>query len=800
MADTLILADDAAWNWDTQPSCLYNATYNSSYIGYVDSFARVWIGRYRHDYKTWEQQALNAGSTLTQNDDHDQPAVCVLNTGNILVAWSYHNGSQYCQLSTNPGDISAWGSPVTIYDGSTNQAAYCKLFQTSDSNNTIFNFFRKANSGSSNPRPQNYTFSTNSGATWSTPVKFFEDEAVAQRPYVILHQSSGTRIDFCLTDGQPDEVNNSIYHCYMVMNSDGSDFTLYRSDDSKIDRYLIGNATGQDNGNDMPLKPSVLAKNGSTWVGRLYDGSGGTTSWNYDIVKIGSTVYVGYVTYSTASVAYDTHTYRLATLSGGTWTSQEIWDGVTHNSGGTYLPNWLVPDASSSQSRTYSGHLALDHNTANRVYLGRRYGANSTPAGTSPTGNLTANSTTVSSVSSTTGMAAGQLIMQVPNTGPRLIQPGTTIASVGAGTITLSKPAIASYTGASLWFMNSDIRIEQWDYSGGWSKTVDLTGASGNGLGNYRPIRVAGSDPTAICYLTGAFQDYTGPLTNTGTGFLSRLKSYNLAAPATTKTASPSYSSSVAPTGTTNYYLIYEGSGSTVHDLTTAANGTVVGSPTWATGTHGPELSGFSTSNYVQINSAAAAFGSASYPKWIVMLYKNSATGTGAGYGVSFASSTTNNDLLGVYLDTTAGTVGIIDRDHSNQGTTSTFACAAATDGNYHVLALLMLSATTYALYLDGFSVGSNVSKPSGSNTCDRAAIGAVLRSSAASPFAGTIGAVIIGSGSTVGMAPGLMKSMAWDLLNGQFMGTRGLSEASVVVGRRGLLYRAGSRGVQIHG
>ena len=173
--------------------------------------------------------------------------------------------------------------------------------------------------------------------------------------------------------------------------------------------------------------------------------------------------------------------------------------------------------------------------------MGRRYAANTTPPNPVPTGNLTANSTTVSSVSSTTGMAAGQLIMQVPNTGPRLIQPGTTIASVGSGTITLSKPAIAAYTGAKLWFMGSDIRIEQWDYSGGWSKTADLTGASGNGLGNYRPIRVAGSNPTSLCYLTGAFQDYIGPLTATGTGFLSQLKSYNLDSPATTKASKPSY-------------------------------------------------------------------------------------------------------------------------------------------------------------------------------------------------------------------------------------------------------------------
>ena len=127
MPDTLTLANDAAWNWDTQTSCVYDSVSNSSYVGYVDSFAQVWIGRYRHDYKTWEQQALNAGTALTEYDDHDVPAVCVLNTGKILVAWSYHNGSQYCQLSTNAGDISAWGSTVTIYDGTTNKV---RILQT----------------------------------------------------------------------------------------------------------------------------------------------------------------------------------------------------------------------------------------------------------------------------------------------------------------------------------------------------------------------------------------------------------------------------------------------------------------------------------------------------------------------------------------------------------------------------------------------------------------------------------------------------------------------------------------------
>ena len=89
--------------------------------------------------------------------------------------------------------------------------------------------------------------------------------------------------------------------------------------------------------------------------------------------------------------------------------------------------------------------------------------------------------------------------------------------------------------------------------------------------------------------------------------------------------------------------------------------------------------------------------------------------------------------------------------------------------------------------------------KAGGSNTCDRAAIGTLLRASPASPFPGTIAAVIFGSGSTVGMAPALMRSMAWDLLNGQFAGTKGVSGGGVV-GRRGLLHRAGSRGVQIYG
>ena len=111
----------------------------------------------------------------------------------------------------------------------------------------------------------------------------------------------------------------------MVMDGAGVLLTRYIvPSDSTYRRVQPGRVGSFGLAPSFPLTPTNIAYNGSSWVGRLYDGSGGTTSWNYDIVKIGSSVYVGYVTYTTASVTYDTHTYYLATLTGGSWSSSEI--------------------------------------------------------------------------------------------------------------------------------------------------------------------------------------------------------------------------------------------------------------------------------------------------------------------------------------------------------------------------------------------------------------------------------------------------------------------------------------------
>lgn len=67
-----------------------------------------------------------------------------------------------------------------------------------------------------------------------------------------------------------------------------------------------------------------------------------------------------------------------------------------------------------------------------------------TVAPVSFTGDTTSSSTSVATVSSTTGLAVGQVILGAG------IPAGTTIASIGSGTITLSQAATATATGVDL--------------------------------------------------------------------------------------------------------------------------------------------------------------------------------------------------------------------------------------------------------------------------------------------------------------------------------------------------------------
>jgi len=285
--------------------------------------------------------------------------------------------------------------------------------------------------------------------------------------------------------------------------------------------------------------------------------------------------------------------------------------------------------------------------------------------------------------------------------------------------------------------------IWQWDRvsSSNWTRTSSVTGA--DGVINARPFGVIGSSGDATWWRATSYPNYVG-YTTTNPG---ALNSRTLAR--STKISSPSYNSSAKYPGLKAFYFIYEGTGTTVADITGTYNGTFVGTPTWGSDAYGANLSGFTTSNYVVADALAASgfFDGTTYPKWLHVQYKSTTSGTAqymAGFGSSAANtqmfavnvnSLTDNQVAGLYRDNATG---------SNQ-----LVGTKTRDTAYHTLTIVAESATVTRLFSDGASllVGTNAI---GTTTFNKFAIGVLSRTSIGTPATGvTLSLVAAGSGST---------------------------------------------------
>jgi len=119
--------------------------------------------------------------------------------GRILCMVSLHNGASiHLKISTNPDDVTAWGSAVNLDSqlGGTRYTDY-QFVELSDS--SIFLFYRDEPSAGTDSR-WCYSKSTDGGATWAAQTQLFK--IASTRSYVILWKPLGSDlIHFATTNG-----------------------------------------------------------------------------------------------------------------------------------------------------------------------------------------------------------------------------------------------------------------------------------------------------------------------------------------------------------------------------------------------------------------------------------------------------------------------------------------------------------------------------------------------------------------------------------------------------------------------
>lgn len=229
----------------------------------------------------------------------------------------------------------------------------------------------------------------------------------------------------------------------------------------------------------------------------------------------------------------------------------------------------------------------------------------------------------------------------------------------------------------------------------------------------------------------------------------------------------PTWQPGHAPAGCKLYAPLAAKAGSAVRNLV-GEPGSFVGSPAWSSGFYGPQLSGFTSSNFVTFDWLATRVVSA--PFWLAVLASTSASGS-----TQTLFSLTNSDAsheIEVYL-TAAG----IFETYQSFGFVVMDSPAALNDGRPHVFMLASYANADHRSYVDGVPVATSTNNSSSPYAfsfltlgCQRYGASGVTRGA---PWGGSIVAAAAGTGAIPGP-----RALSADWLSGTFAAVRPRREA----------------------
>jgi len=313
---------NGAWSWFSDPRAVrYVGSSDKTYIGYVNSSGDVIVSSYDNANGTTVNFTLKSAYHV---DDHINPAILIRPDGKIQCFYSKHSNGDtiLSRISSSAEDISAFDSEFTVYNtvvGAFGVAYVNPVYLSAEAK--YYLFWRAGD------RSQYYATSTD-GITWSGGAEMLGNSP--DRPYLKYTSNGVDRIDFCYTNGHPNEETNSIYHVY----------------------YKSGNFYKTDGTLIKAIASLPLAVSDGT---RVYDGTT-TNSWNWDIATDAN----GYpvIVFATFPTTSD-HRYWYGRWNGTAWVVNQI----TPAGQGLYAAEIY-----------YSAGISLDHDNPSIVYLSKKYG------------------------------------------------------------------------------------------------------------------------------------------------------------------------------------------------------------------------------------------------------------------------------------------------------------------------------------------------------------------------------------------------------------------------------------------
>jgi len=293
----------------------------------VEADGQALIGAVGQDGKVVAAFNSLERSVLMQQitDDHPTPAFIQKLDGKWLALTASRNlTSYYLNVSTDE-TATFFGAATDISSQlGTTVHGYSNLVRlTGEPDQPLYNFYRGKTGA--NDYTMHYSKSTDDGDTWSTGTRLL----TGKRPYFRAIANGANRIDFCCTDGHPNEaVNNNVYHFYYEA---GGFFDTE------------GNALS------VPITPA-------TDLTPIWDGSGvGGEGWVWDIrIDPSGHPVIAYAVFPTPATD---HRYRYARWNGSSWDDNEVCAAGPRIS--------VAEDF-------YSGGICIDPDDVNVVYVSRK--------------------------------------------------------------------------------------------------------------------------------------------------------------------------------------------------------------------------------------------------------------------------------------------------------------------------------------------------------------------------------------------------------------------------------------------
>jgi hypothetical protein len=229
---TLSSAPQAGWTQIQDPKAIhYNGSTYVVFAPDTGTSSDLVVGKYVHATQTFTSHVL-ASAYETPPDNHSSPSVFVRSSDHRIVVAAAHHAevtSPSIWISTNPEDISAFGSAITP-DASIGADQYTYMILYQMASGTIYLFFRDYISGTTTGR-LSYSTSTDGGSTWSARTILYTG-ATGKVPYWRIIGDGDHTIHIFPTDDVP--TASPLGHFYL----DTATGNRYKSDGTLISASL----------------------------------------------------------------------------------------------------------------------------------------------------------------------------------------------------------------------------------------------------------------------------------------------------------------------------------------------------------------------------------------------------------------------------------------------------------------------------------------------------------------------------------------------------------------------------------